>query len=431
MFALTIAGATEHLPEEQREAAMQRYWSARQGGDATAHLVRVEAPPEPPTPPTAPRQVSPVAEERITRQSQWLEKAGFSVPPPIFAPGTRVLPLGDSNFQLERRRVEELPRFPDAANRVIEEIGREQRHDVPVKLGELHMEDSGELVANGEHLGLEVDAFQQLLVASGLGAGARYLSEKCGPELRAYNVNRQFAGRDRELMFRTRRGQGGQRTAFAVVTPSYTAVDTDDVLREAMNPLDDTHSELSYDGTGVGATALFMPDQVVDLAAGDVFKVGVRIETDDTGRGRIRVSGVVWRNLCLNLLIIGEGTVETVSAVHRGDRQAMLDAVRNGVDRARETVGPFLEAWGHARTVKVDIESTFKGWIETKQLPSRNEKDGEQLFDALVDAWKIEPGDTLADAVNAVTRAAHRSTSNLNVQQALERRAARLLIVAV
>lgn len=55
-----------------------------------------------------------------------------------------------------------------------------------------------------------------------------------------------------------------------------------------------------YDGTGGRATALWMPDQVVDLVAGDLFKVGVRIQTDDTGRGRIRVAGVVWRNRCLN-----------------------------------------------------------------------------------------------------------------------------------
>ena len=74
-----------------------------------------------------------------------------------------------------------------------------------------------------------------------------------------------------------------------------------------------------YDGTGGRATALWMPDQVVDLAAGDLFKVGVRIQTDDTGRGRIRVAGVV-------------------------------------------------EPWGHARTVKVAPEALLRSWVEDKRL---------------------------------------------------------------
>jgi hypothetical protein len=97
---------------------------------------------------------------------------------------------------------------------------------------------------------------------------------------------------------------------------------------------------------------------------------------------------------------------------------------------ARETVGPFLEAWCFARETQVDVRTTFEDWIASKKLPSRNEKDGEHLFDMLVDAWQIEPGKTLADAVNAVTRAAHRSDGTHRVQQELERRATRLVAIA-
>ena len=134
MLELTIAGATEHLPDDARESAMKRYWDAKQTGDTTANIVHLDRVAETARTVTAPGQVSDVAVERVARQDTWLTKAGFAVPPPVFAPGTRVRPLGDDNFRIERRRVEELPHFPDAANRVVETIREEDRRDVRVKL---------------------------------------------------------------------------------------------------------------------------------------------------------------------------------------------------------------------------------------------------------------------------------------------------------
>jgi len=197
--------------------------------------------------------------------------------------------------------------------------------------------------------------------------------------------------------------------------------------------LHDAHVELRYDGRGIRGTALWMPDEIVDLAAGDIFKVGVRIESDDTGRGRIRVSGVVFRNRCLNLIIIGEGEVETVAQVHRGEPSRILEVVSEGVETAREKVGSFLEAWGHARTVKVDVPELLRDWVAKKKvdLPGiRSAAAREEVVDAFESAWRKEPGDTLADAVNAVTRAAHEESKwDVLFREALERQAAELVYV--
>jgi hypothetical protein len=197
--------------------------------------------------------------------------------------------------------------------------------------------------------------------------------------------------------------------------------------------LEDARTEIRYDGASLRSSSLWMPDEVVDLAAGDIFKVGVRVETDDTGRGRIRVSGVVWRNLCLNLIIIAEGEVETVSLVHRGSPDKMLRELKSGVARARASVGKFLEAWGHARSVRVKPKETLKEWIDRRTISvpgSRSEDGREAALDVLLSAWDKEPGDTLADAVNAVTRAAHEHESwDIDVREKLEREAARLVLV--
>lgn len=444
MLALTIQGQTEYLPEDQKDDAMRRYWYAFQQGDATAVLKRVDdvAPangpmpglPEDPDdepPPTAPSAVSKVAEERVSLQETWLTKAGFALAPPLYAPGTRVHPLGDRNFRIERQRVEALPPFRGAASAVMATVAHEHRRNVSAPLRELALTESGTLIVRGEEVSLEVGAFYQLAFHAGFGMGARYLAEKCDRGLRAENVNRQLQKHpDKLVTLRLRKTEEALPQAFATVTPTYAVADTDAALQVAAPFLEDARAEVYYDGTGVRATALWMPDQVVDLAAGDIFKAGVRIETDDTGRGRIRVSAVVWRNRCLNLLIIGQGTVETVSQVHRGSSTKILDAVRSGVDVARAKVGDFLTAWGKARSLKTDPERLIRMWVEEKELQVPGERDPDAIVEALLAAYRKEPGDTYADAVNAVTRAAHENPLwGVNIREELERQAARLVYV--
>lgn len=449
MLALTIQGQTEYLADEDSKIAMKRFWQARSAGDPTARLVQTQQVPEPekvpeipappeavilqlePEPQTRPGQVSSLARERIQLHEQWLTDAGFEAPPPLFAPGTRVVALGDENFRIERERVENLPPFPEAARRVIDEIAKEERTDVQVGLGSLFLTDTGKLHSGAKSLGLEPMAFQQFANLAGFGLAARYFKEMCPAHLRAINLNHLLrALPDRDVVLRTRQGPANGRQVFAAVTPTYAAVDTDQVLQAVSEHLADAHTELRYDGTGIRATALWMPDQVVDLAAGDVFKAGVRVETDDTGRGRIRISGVVFRNLCLNLIIIGEGEVETVSLVHRGDPERILRIVRAGVDQAREAVGQFLEAWGHARTVKVDPYETIQKWVAERKVQVRSRQDDDAVVEELLSAWRQEPGDTLADCVNAVSRAAHQNPLwGIDIREELERQASRLVLV--
>jgi hypothetical protein len=440
MLALTIDGQTEHIDQENQYDAMKRYWQARQAGDATASLVLVPDNPndiedEDDDPePTPPGGVSAIAQQRIQRQEEWLDKNGFHVAPPLYAPGTRVVELGDQNFKMERRRIESMPLFPDAAAAVGYQVAKEQRQDLDLPLASLHMDEDGSLWAEGERLEMERGSFFQLATAAGFGMGARYLAEKCDPLLRAENVNAQLlkAGK-RAIRLRTRRGEDGGRRVFATVTPTYAVVDTHQVLDMVTDVLTDSRAEMLYDGTGVHATALWMPDSVVDLAAGDIFKSGVRVETDDTGRGRIRVTGVVWRNQCLNLIVIAEGEVETVSLVHRGDPERILSIVRDGVEMARSRVADFLESWGHARTVKVNVEELLREWVEERKVQVRGVRSAAErdaVVKALLTSWQQEPGDTLADAVNAVTRAAHEHPLwGVDVREELERQAARLVLV--
>lgn len=70
--------------------------------------------------------MSPKAQLRVAEHETWLDQAGFALAPPLFAPGTRVLPIGDRNFRLERQRVESVPLFGQAVQQVVDGIETEQ-----------------------------------------------------------------------------------------------------------------------------------------------------------------------------------------------------------------------------------------------------------------------------------------------------------------
>lgn len=142
------------------------------------------------------------------------------------------------------------------------------------------------------------------------------------------------------------------------------------------------------------------------------------------------MTAVVLRNRRVNLMILAEGEVETVSLVHRGDAERILATVRDGVEDARGRIGAFLAAWGHARTVRVNPMATFKQWVEEKAVHVPGVRDGRVVLDQLLAAWAKEPGETLADCVNAVARAAHEAPAwGYDLQEQLERQAARLVYV--
>lgn len=388
---------------------------------------------------TAPQQISTLALSRIERHEDMARAQGFAMKAPVYAAGTRVIPLGDDNFRAERGRVDDLPSFGDASRIIANAVRAEQRRDVDVRVSSLALRATdGALDTEEGPMRLGSDAFAQLCGRIGIASGTRYLRDLCDRDMRAHNVNAQIGMRamDQDARLRTRRGSDGGREAFAVVSQSYAAFDIDRVLDIAAPVLDDAKGEIVYDAetTRLSALALWMPDHVLDLAAGDIFKGGVRVRTADDGGGALVVEAVLWRNLCLNLIIIDEATSETTRARHIGDPNAIRDALREGVTLARAKIADFLSEWGHARTLafeNVEDEIVAVAKACAGDVVPRGLADIQKgvLVPALMRAHRAEPGNTRADVANALTRAAHEGSAawvpTSDVGAAMERAASR------
>jgi hypothetical protein len=390
--------------------------------------------------------VSQLGAERAKADEVAAIEAGFAVAPPIYEIGSLVNSTGVGNFKASREAFEAMPTTLEACEKLAQQVQAEKRVDITIPLSQLRMLPDGKLT-RGTGNGMPITE----RALSGLGAhvtpgGAGYL-RKCPPELRAVNVNHwceanalKEDGRatnalmrewnengridpqpapvmvPREIKLRTRvnERQGG-REGFALVSPGYSAHDIDAIAEQVMNSPaipGDARADIVYDGYKARIDVLFhsnvQPERVV---AGEMFKAGIMLKTADDGSGSIQIAAQVWRNLCLNLLIIDHAKDMVIRRSHRGS--GLDKAVEDGIMNAMKKVAHFADKWSEATLENVlekydfqDADQVFRGLVYNKVVAAPGVKPAEMVA-RLRRAWEMEPGYQRTNFVNAVTRAAH------------------------
>lgn len=444
---VSLNGETVETTETEWQEAADALF--RKHGGGIPSVVRVGAPePEAPAPAPAPfsRQASPgltlvrgstVVESGKARSEHDLamaRAAGFAPAATLYERGTAVVDVGVENARKSRQEFEDMPLTSEACASLIDRIRAEDREDVTSAFGKLRMGADGRIegVVDGVALSMTEKAFLGMLTRMGIG-GAGYLV-KCWPELRAHNVNAWLEKLDagRESLFRTRQDGVGGREAFATVSPSYAAFDADkiaDAIRDALP--EGARGRVSYDGERSRIEVLFQSTvQPEDFVAGEFFRAGVIISTDDTGGGSLRGSASVWQNLCLNLIIVDRAEAGGFAIRHTASKVEMADRFRKGFADASLAIENFRKAWGYAvhdqvlesavnvsgESMPVDKEAwmewLFRGTIEREMVPVlAGGARIEETVSGLMEAWRADNsaarGYTRAAVVNAVTRYAH------------------------
>ncbi len=399
---------------------------------------------------------------------------GFMPKPPIYAVGSRVNELGVKNAESSRKTYDSLPLVKDSCAHLVQQVVAEERKDLTVeRLSEVRMRPNGQIHRTPDAGGLPVSeqAFGGLLSRTGIG-GHSYLT-KCPTDLRATNVNfwmeqlklqerteeldalaRREKWEPRDAKFRTRLNRD-TREIFAVVTPSYGAFDIDKIATAiGMASPPGARGSIVYDGTRAKFENLYHSNIApAEYVAGEFFKAGVLIRTDDTGGGAIRISAVVWQNLCLNLIILDECVQEIAAIRHVGSVEALARKFTKGFEQALGTIEGFLVKWNYALTDEViasvfdadrsleglkisdTIPGIFNGIVERELVPVRGQRKDVvrglvRMFEKDTSAATVgKNGMTRAAVVNAFTRYAHEVNTDPFEQDAIERAAGRLLNV--
>jgi len=195
------------------------------------------------------------------------------------------------------------------------------------------------------------------------------------------------------MVLRTRLAPDGSRAVFAVVSDRYASVDVGQIaamVRDAMP--EDARATVAYDGRRAQIDVEFHSTvQPEEYVAGEFFRSGIRISTDDTGGGSLKGSAFVVQNLCLNLIVLDRAEKPLFTARHLGDRRRVLSKLREGLRAGLDSMRHFLDAWGYARNTSILDEIRASNPALDRDLPNPNldrSIQTELLLAGLVDALR-------------------------------------------
>lgn len=310
----------------------------------------------------------------------------------------------------QRKAFEEMPSLVDVCQSLISTVQAEHRHDDEIQLRDLHVDDvgaltsaRGDIVPGSASIGMLEQAWSGLVARAPRNVPARLRS----------NVNSWLRRSNGTAVARTMEIDGA-RDAFAIVSPSYQAHDADQVAQEVARAMPaECRGNVKYCSDGGRFEIDCVLARPIDVD-GDVHRVIAKISSADNGLMSQRISFVAWRLKCLNgLAIMDKATLTRVW--HKGDPARLRDQFAAGLAMARVAMDAFTAHWTRARRVGfVDAHTgadltgpeALRRLVGTGAIEIAGTK-ASDLLARLQTAWAVEPGDRVADVINAVTRTAH------------------------
>lgn len=351
---------------------------------------------------------SEAADARIAAQERLADDLGFRLPPPLYRRGMLLRDGGAARVEALRKEWSDMPAVADAVAAFKRVIEGEQREDVPVDIGAARFNDDGTVLTTPRGVfTCEADGWPTLanrlatvadvpLIGAALAKYAGPLAPMRGDYLRKLQaeINRDHdvesvLAREAErkvpaapaMKLRTRVSATGLgRQVYAVTSTRYTSFDVDRVAQVVADMVaedgGDYRAEIDYDGRSARINVVTFTDvDGVDAAAGEVYKAGFTLIADDVGDGGIAAEAEVWRNRCLNFIIVKASRVRVESLQHRGEITELTAKVRKAVAAAMAKIKPFAAMWNRAQVAPLAAE------IDVRRAA------GDPLADAIA-AWQ-------------------------------------------
>jgi hypothetical protein len=364
-----------------------------------------------------------------------------------------VLDEGIVRLDASRREWERLPKTHDACEQIIEAIEAEDREDYLAETSELHMQDDGILCVGGFEFMLEEQGLRTLLPKlivedekfrhkRNMFPSALDFLLNCPPDERAWIFNKRVAEcQEREFMFRTRTlpGDNGplRRSVFATTGPKYGVFDADKVAQAIALavPKELGHrADMTYDCENTSFRCLsttHAPSDITDFGAGDAFMAGWCFGSNDSAAGALFWHDSIFRNLCLNFIVLSHDKGVKARLVHRMSIQEAAGTLAEAISGSHETQKWFAGMWGTLSETPIHhvklwgktygtIEDALRDAVECKRFGTISSKKLLAGFDAALD---FEPSETAEGFINAITRAAHTGGFKPAHTEALEKKA--------
>jgi hypothetical protein len=355
---------------------------------------------------------------------------GFALSQPITGSGNYTLSAGEQS--LLRKQIEDFDALPDAsslASSLASRIEGEERKSTTINIKDIRVGDDMSIKFGDVGHSVTQDAYKALLRGIAPKGAYSYLTG-VDVDLRAYNT-RALLQQDERIKVRTKNGEEGERVIFGVVPEAYPDVYANDVLRTiSRQTATDAKGTYVYDPNTTQLSFRELLRQEVNPSSykwskDDTFQVGRGWSLRDDGSTSIAMNLLMYRQICSNMqMLAADSYLKRVR--HRGQESSVIARVGELFKQTGGFVEHFSTAWSSARSTRWNDDTSFDkavaayGYlINSRKVSAIGDKD---LFAmSLATAWLEEPGDTIADLVNGVTRYARTGAVSNSSRFALDK----------
>lgn len=340
--------------------------------------------------------------------------------------------LNPSQQSILRKEIEDFNSLPDAAelaSTLADRIEAEERSSSTINVRDIKVDDEMRIQFGDVDHAVTTDAYKALLRGIAPRGAYSYLTG-VDVDLRAYNT-RALLQKDSRVKVRTKNGENGERVIFGVVPETYPDVYANDILRTiSRQTADNAKGSYVYDPNTTQLSFRELLRREINpssyaWSADDTFQVGRGWSLRDDGSTSIAMNLLMFRQLCANMqLLSADRYLKRVR--HRGQEESVITRVGELFKQTGGFVEHFSTQWGAARSTRwnenVSLEKAIAAYgylVNAKKLSAIGDK---ELFAlSLATAWLEEPGETVADLVNGVTRYARTGVISNSSRFALDK----------
>jgi len=244
-----------------------------------------------------------------------------------------------------------------------------------------------------------------------------------------YNINSQEV---KDLFIRTVQPSGSERLARAILTPTFTPFDNDELvklLRQTISESDYNIQLVDYSNNGLTAYfRLIFPDSMKDIKTNsvqpdDVVAVGVNIMNSEVGKSSVKIMPMMFRLVCRNGMLTWD-TVGNKSDYYQRhsyiDEQKMYEFTSNTMNKAVNVAYEVINDFEKLKEKEIEnYEAKIPEILSQVSVPKRMH---EPVLKRFKNYWSRTPN--MFGLVNSMTRIA--KEYNQDDQQELENAAGKL-----
>ncbi len=313
----------------------------------------------------------------------------------------------------QRKQFEAMPDLADACEQLAAIVASEKRRDDIVTLRDLRVDTLGSLIA--PHRAEIIPDAPRLQMLERAWAQLVSRAPRDVPRALRPNVNAWIRDSNGVAVARTMEAPSGRaQDCFAMVSERYQAHDADAVAREVARAMPaECKGEIKYKGDGGRYEIEAVLARPFDVD-GDIHRVIIGVRSADNGTGSQQIWFKAWRLKCLNGMFIADKHLLR-RVRHTGEVRQLRDQFTQGLAMARAAIESFSAHWKRARSKRF-VDAEFGGNLSGPEALRRLVGRGvvavphvraSTLLGRLNSAWGTEPGDSVSDVLNAITKAGH------------------------